>query len=142
MLGLVIGFHATSQAQSYSIDWFSIDGGGGTSAGGIYSLSGTIGQPDAGSMSGGSYTLDGGFWGIIAAVQTPGSPLLSVTRSNNFVIISWPDTATGFQLQNNPNLGVTNGWTNVLQSLVTNGGQVSLSLPSPTGNNFYRLRHP
>jgi hypothetical protein len=34
-------------AQSYSIDWSTIDGGGGTSTGGVYSLSGSIGQPDA-----------------------------------------------------------------------------------------------
>ena len=38
----------TVRAQSYSIDWFTIDGGGGTSTGGVYSVSGTIGQPDAG----------------------------------------------------------------------------------------------
>ena len=29
-----------------------IDGGGGTSTGGVYSVSGTIGRPDAAAMSG------------------------------------------------------------------------------------------
>jgi hypothetical protein len=29
------------------LDWFTIDGGGGTSTGGVYAVSGTIGQPDA-----------------------------------------------------------------------------------------------
>jgi hypothetical protein len=48
----------------YSIDWYTIDGGGAmNSNGGSYSLSGSIGQPDAGSQSGGTYTLNGGFWG-------------------------------------------------------------------------------
>jgi len=52
------------EAVSYSIDWYTIDGGGATfSTGGNYSLGGTIGQADAGSMSGGSYSLVGGFWG-------------------------------------------------------------------------------
>ena len=46
------------RAQSYSIDWFSVDGGGGTSAGGVYSVSGTLGQPDAGTMSGGNYSIE------------------------------------------------------------------------------------
>ncbi|MCA9243088.1 MAG: hypothetical protein KDA32_03970 [Phycisphaerales bacterium] len=46
----------------YEINWFTIDGGGGTSAGGVYTVSGTIGQPDAGIMGGGNYTLSGGFW--------------------------------------------------------------------------------
>ena len=48
-------------AQSFSIDWFTIDGGGGTSAGGNLSVSGTIGQPDVGTLTGGNYTLRGGF---------------------------------------------------------------------------------
>ena len=38
-------------------------GGGTFSTGGIYSLGGTSGQPDAGALSGGAYTLGGGFWG-------------------------------------------------------------------------------
>src|SRR5258708_5123809 len=70
-----------ANAQSYSIDWFTIDGGGGTSTGGVYSVSGTIGQPDAGHMAGANYAIDGGFWGLISAVQTPGSPLLTVART-------------------------------------------------------------
>ena len=46
----------------YSIDWYTIDGGGGTSTGGPYVLSGTVGQADAGRSSGGDYVLGGGFW--------------------------------------------------------------------------------
>ncbi len=53
-----------SPQSGYDLSWYTIDGGGATfSAGGGYSLGGTIGQPDAGSMSGGSYQLNGGFWG-------------------------------------------------------------------------------
>ncbi len=55
-----------ASAQSgggYDLTWNSIDGGGQMfSTGGAYSLGGTIGQADAGTMSGGSYTLSGGFW--------------------------------------------------------------------------------
>jgi hypothetical protein len=46
----------------FDLSWNTIDGGGGTSTGGSFSLSGTIGQPDAGAMSGGNFTLVGGFW--------------------------------------------------------------------------------
>ena len=52
----------TFAAGPYHIDWYTIDGGGGTSAGGQYVLTGTIGQPDAGWSSAGSYELLGGFW--------------------------------------------------------------------------------
>src|SRR3954463_14200346 len=93
------------RAQNYSIDWFTIDGGGGTSTGGVFSVTGTIGQPDAGHMSGGNYTLDGGFWGIVAAIQTPGSPLLRVERtSTNTVVVAWPSGSTGFSLQQTPDV--------------------------------------
>ena len=62
--GVLLAFSPVVQAQPYAITWWTIDGGGGTSSGGGYSLSGTIGQPDAGVMSGGLYTLTGGFWGL------------------------------------------------------------------------------
>lgn len=55
-----------ASAQSggtYDLTWNTIDGGGATfSTGGAYSLGGTIGQADAGTMNGGSYALNGGFW--------------------------------------------------------------------------------
>ncbi len=57
-----LAFSSAAHAQPFAIDWYTVDGGGGTSAGGSFTLSGTIGQPDAGVMSGGSFTLSGGFW--------------------------------------------------------------------------------
>jgi len=46
----------------YEISWYTIDGGGGQSSGGPYTLTGTIGQPDAAYAAGGKYELLGGFW--------------------------------------------------------------------------------
>jgi len=61
-LVLAIGGASTAFGQ-LSINWYTIDGGGGTSSGGTFTLSGTIGQPDAGAaMTGGTFTLNGGFW--------------------------------------------------------------------------------
>jgi len=56
-------------ADPYDLSWWTVDGGGGTSSGNGYTLNGTIGQPDAGTLaSGGGYTLAGGFWhGGVAA---------------------------------------------------------------------------
>ena len=59
---LVVSTAISARAQTFDLSWVSIDGGGGTSSGGAYSVSGTIGQPDAGVLSGGNYTLVGGFW--------------------------------------------------------------------------------
>ena len=60
---LLATFTLTDPAHAQlSITWYTIDGGGGTSSGGGFTLSGTIGQPDAGGMSGGSFDLLGGYW--------------------------------------------------------------------------------
>lgn len=52
--------------------WWTIDGGGGTSSGDGFTITGTIGQPDAGTASNGTYTLLGGFWpGPAVATEVP-----------------------------------------------------------------------
>lgn len=131
----------TSPAQTYSLDWSTVDGGGGTSTGGVYAVSGTIGQPDAGSMSGGSYTLQGGFWGVIAAVQTPGAPLLSVFRTTtNTVVVSWPLPDTGWRLQATSELVTAgSGWTALPPPYTTNATSLYFVEPVPVGNKYYRL---
>jgi hypothetical protein len=85
-------FSRPAQAQ-YQIDWYTIDGGGGTSSGGPYTLSGTIGQADADVVSlcsadGGAgcvnptFELTGGFWvGLVSgAPETCGADLNCVFR--------------------------------------------------------------
>jgi len=135
-------------AQPYSIDWYKISGGGGTSTGGVYSVSGTIGQPDAGgAMSGpmigtNNYSVTGGFWSLISVVQTLGAPALTVTHSGNNVIVSWPSPSTGFQLQQNSNLAAANGWSTSGFSIADNGTNKSITISSPTGNLFFRLKNP
>ncbi len=69
-LGIVIGLtHALALGQ-HSVDWHTIDGGGGVSSGGDLILAGTIGQHDAGSpaapLTGGGFTIVGGFWQMAA----------------------------------------------------------------------------
>ena len=59
-------FPSAALAQ-FQIDWYTIDGGGGSSAGGGLSLIGTIGQPDTGASTGGAFQCGGGFWGGSAA---------------------------------------------------------------------------
>ena len=131
-------------AQPYSIHWFTIDGGGGTSTGGAYQVSGTIGQPDAGpTMSGGSFSVEGGFWAIIGAVQTPGAPLLSIARTaTNTVAVFWPSPSTGFTLQQTTNGIATVNWSNVVTAPTDDGTTKTVILNPPTGNRFFRLSRP
>ena len=60
-----LGVVSASALAGYTLDWWTVDGGGATfsTGGGTYSLGGTIGQPDAGTSSSGTYALSGGFWG-------------------------------------------------------------------------------
>lgn len=47
----------------YVLNPFTTDGGGGASSGGAFTLTATIGQPDASNViSGGVFQLNGGFW--------------------------------------------------------------------------------
>lgn len=143
LLGLLIP--GISFAQSYTIDWHKAAGGGGTSTGATYQVSGTIGQPDAGgAMTGGPvsgtnyYSLTGGFWSLISVVQTAGLPNLTVTLSGNSVIISWPGTGS-YTLQQNAGLALANGWATSGYSVSTSNGTNSITITSPSGNLFFRL---
>lgn len=57
-------------AQDWSVDWYTIDGGGEILAeteDGAWQVSGTIGQPDATELldiSGSGWSLTGGFWPV------------------------------------------------------------------------------
>ena len=133
---------AISLAQQYSIDWYKVAGGGGTSTGGTYTVSGTIGQHDAGGpMTGGQYSLTGGFWALISVVQTPGLPNLSIHFTNpNSVVVSWPNTGSYTLLQNtNPTGG---NWATNNSTIITINGTNSITITPPTGNLFFRLSSP
>jgi hypothetical protein len=127
----------------YAINWQTIDGGGGTSTGGVYSVSGTIGQPDANTqpMTGGNYSLTGGFWQLFS-VQTPGAPQLNITlTATNTAVVSWLSPSIGFTLQQNADLG-TVGWVAAPQTVNDNGTNKFIIANPPTGNRFYRLFKP
>jgi hypothetical protein len=137
---LILTTPAWLQAQ-YAIDWWTLDGGGGTSSGGSYTLSGTIGQPDAGVLTGGPYTLSGGFWPGILIVPIPGGPTLTLTLSDNLVTIAWPSPSTGFLLEQCDNLA-TLTWTPVPQTPTDNGSQKQVTVFAEAHTRFFRLAKP
>ena len=142
-LSVLIGLSVSSALAQYSIDWHTIDGGGGTSTGGVYSVSGTIGQTDSGKMTGGSYTIDAGFRGIIAAMQTPGAPLLSIApTTTNTVAVFWPSDSSGFVLQQNTNSVASVNWSNVVITPADDGTTKTIIEKPRVGSRFYRLVRP
>ena len=128
--------------QSYTVDWYKVAGGGGTSTGGTYQVSGTIGQPDAsGAMSGGNYSVTGGFWALINVVQTPGAPTLYISRSNNVVTVYWQNVS-GWNLIQSGNLTTPVGSWPASSSPTLSNGTNYLNVANPSGNLFFRLKNP
>jgi hypothetical protein len=143
LLSISVAFYiatlSTSLAPSYSLDWHTMDGGGGTSTGGVYSVSGTIGQSDAGAaMTNGQYSVAGGFWALPHAVQTDGAPTLIIAKgAPGLASISWtPATGTNWVLQER--LSLTSGsWTNA-----PSGATNPITVPATVPAKFYRLFKP
>jgi hypothetical protein len=133
----------------YSINWHKVAAGGGTSSGAsggsTYSLSGTVGQHDAssaGALTGGGYALTGGFWSLIAAVQSAGAPYLTIKYvPQNSVVVSWPNTP-GYTLQQNSDLSKPAGWTASPYPITLANGTNSITISPPSGNLFFRLVNP
>jgi hypothetical protein len=132
------GLTSNANGQSFALDWFKIAGGGGTSTGGVYSVSGTIGQPDAGGpLTNGQYSLVGGFWVLPIAVQETNAPTLTIAPATpGNATISWTPNTPGFVLQESLSLAPAN-WINSLSG-ATNPVVVPATLPK----KFYRVFKP
>lgn len=125
-------------AQTYSINWHTIDGGGGSSTGGVYSVSGTIGQPDAGTpMTNGQFSVTGGFWVLPTVIQVIGAPTLSIVpAAPGSATLSWTPNTAGFVLQESWSLAPAN-WTNS-----PSGAANPIVVPATSPARFYRLFKP
>lgn len=100
-------------SAAYDLSWQTVDGGG-QSDGSTYTLTGAVGQSDAGAMSDGNYTLHGGFWIMTAHINVKqGTTTLSdgagsydfgsVTPGSSSAAITFTIENTGLAL-----LGVSN----------------------------------
>lgn len=130
-------------AQTYAVDRSVLGGGGGTSTNAQFSVTGTIGQPDATApaLGAGPFLLDGGFWSMVIVIQTPGAPTLRVTRSGSNVVVSWNLPADGFALEITDQFGkVTTTWQTVGSTPVSADNQLSVTLPLQPGARYYRLK--
>jgi uncharacterized delta-60 repeat protein len=99
-------------------------------------------QPDGKVIIGGDFTVvNGAVRPRVARLYGDSAPSLNITRSNAFVIVSWPVTGLNFQLQESTNLFPA-AWSPVVQPAVTNASQISVTLPTIGGRKFFRLKSP
>jgi hypothetical protein len=131
---------ACAFAGNFTVDQFSIDGGGGTSSGGTFSVTGTVGQPDAGEMSGGSFGVEGGFWSLFAVELTPDAPELKITLTSSTAFLSWPIRPETYHLQTNPDIADANGWISVVQNPTTNNNILTVPVSKSPGTHYFRLK--
>lgn len=120
--------------QPFALESWSIDGGGGTSAGGGFSVSGTIGQPDAGTLSGGGFGLVGGFPGFHVVPAGPMTVALQILADGR-VHVTWPGAEAAWQLEAASRLGSSPDW-----QTVTAPGATSYTAPATGPARFFRLR--
>ena len=139
--GLTLACGAVVASAQYVIDWHTMDGGGGDSAGGPYTLSGTIGQPDAHTMTGGDFDLVGGYWAMLMALDVGEGPALRIEwLTPASALIAWPVAGSdGFVLQHATTL-LGADWSSVATLPVPVDGEWQVTVTPMVGVRFYRLR--
>ena len=101
-------------------------------------------QPD------GNLIIGGGFLAYAGVVRPyvarlygdSARPALNIARSNNLAVLSWPAAFGNFQLQENTNVSLVNGWSAVAGTRSTNDSFISVALPATGSRKFFRLSSP
>lgn len=129
-----------SQAvDSFSMDWFTVDGGHAAMTGGTFTLSATAGQADAGlpTLASGEQFLKGGFWAQDFTALGGVVPSLRIQLSGTSELwLSWYPDTPGFSLQESGSL-LPDSWGAILP-FTSN----PTTLPVPSSPHFYRLIRP
>ncbi len=76
----------------------------------------------------------------ITELITTTLPQLAIARTGNNVTLSWPTISTGFTLQSSTNIALSTAWTNVTQTPVTNGSQLTVVQSASAKRQYFRLK--
>lgn len=138
---LILLGSVTAQAQSYAITSATVDGGGGTSSGGAYAVTGAIAQHEASApCTGGSYSLSGGFFAQYMALQQAGAPFLTIRATGANVQLVWGANVPGWVLQSNSADLAAPGWADVAGAPSVSGAEQFHTFATGGGRVFFRLR--
>ena len=126
---------------AFVVDWHTADGGGGTSTGGAFSVTGTAGQPDAGDRhAGGAIWLRGGFWAFDEEGALPPALAILLTAADAVQVL-WPSPSAGFVLQQTTNL-LLEAWAAPSESMQDDGTNRYILVDPPAPQRYYRLLKP
>lgn len=139
-----LGVCSSALAQSggvYDMSWNKIANGSVPQVtGGAFTLSGTVGQSDAGLLTGGPYRLNGGFWNGVALRQLLDVPdATPVARPVRFALRGFPSnpvTRSGLDVS----FALPNDAPAVLDLLDVHGRCVRTMAVGALGAGEHRLR--
>jgi hypothetical protein len=131
VVAATITHNAPAQIGGYTLDWFTLGGGGGAANGGAYTLDGTVGQTAASQLSAGDYAVHSGFWPGVSA-----APTLSIRQVGTEAVLSWADR--GFVLQSAPQ--ASGPWADLSPGVRRGGPHFQVNAPLSGGNGFFQLR--
>lgn len=77
--------------------------------------------------------------GTVFSLSLP-LPQLTIVRSGTDVVLTWPAEVIEFALQSATTLTLPEDWAPVPQPAVTNGAQISVTIPASTSPKFFRLK--
>lgn len=142
MLVVTLAASVRSDAAD-SLDWFTLDAGGGIQSSASYVINFTAGQNDVGAAAStsASYRVVTGFWALENMGPDNGLPTLRIARKEENVVVSWPSPSTGFFLQQADSLDVIPAnWVNTPGVVSDTGFEKNISIPANAARRFYRLR--
>jgi hypothetical protein len=101
-------------------------------------------QPDGNVLVAGNFiTANGAVRPRIARLYGDSTLLLlSIARSSESTVVSWPAAFGHYQLQSNPNLSNSDDWSSVVAPRFTNNGFIFVTSPATNRHEFLRLSSP
>ncbi|HEX9047743.1 MAG TPA: hypothetical protein VF988_12020 [Verrucomicrobiae bacterium] len=82
----------------------------------------------------------GGVWSTqITEIIATTAPTLNLAATGTNVVVSWPNYASGYQLQSTTNLFAANSWLPVTTGISTNGLSISVQIIKTGQARYFRL---
>jgi len=130
---------SVAKSQPYAIENTTISNGSDTSSNSQYTLSGTIAQPASDSASSSGYGLATGFWSAVIPLNNPDAPLLTITKTGDYIVLSWSASAGVFKLEETTDLNAPITWTLSKAIIETENEIVTATVLNNGGLRFFRL---
>ena len=135
---LLAGGLALPALGGYRIAWWNTASGGSRATGGVYRVTGTVGQATPGvTAKAGVYSVTSGFQVIV--LQEAQAPELRIVSSRGQVVLAWSDATGLFVLEETTNLSKPE-WNAVAQAPRLTGEERRVTVPAESRDRFFRLR--